>query len=222
VIASRVDHARGRASLATDRAGGEVTSADVRSPLVRRTSPPPELPGRGTIVALHDGGGQASDLVRLCHAVAPRLAVCAPQAPFSRNALLSSGISAADWGVYVGYSWYRHDVDGRPDPVSFGDALAALEELAVELRADDARGGLYLLGRGEGATIARAALRFFPELLDGVVALGGEPMPPWAATLAPDDARCVAPVLDDDAADPTTVARWFHERLREEETHGHA
>ena len=136
----------------------------------------------GTLVALHGDGADSSELVAICSAAAPGFHLIAPQAPRARNPFHSSAPPDDErLRAYVGFSWFRTDDAGRPEPASFGDSLAQLEALVRELAE---RGGapLYLLGRGSGATLALGAAQAFPELLAGVVALDGTrpEIPGWS------------------------------------------
>lgn len=149
-----------------------------RSQLVRAEQPATASSRRGTLLALHADGADCRELVALCARTAPALDLVAPQAPRARNPFHSSDAGLAG---YEGFSWFRTDDAGRPEPASFGDSLAQIEALARELAE---RGGapLYLLGRGAGATLALGAAQAFPELLAGVVALDGPPpdVPGWS------------------------------------------
>ena len=138
----------------------------------------------GTLVVLHADGEDAARGLELALAVAPAGCACvAAQAPRARDPFHASAAPAADprWQAYRGYSWFRRDAAGRPEPASFGDSLAQLESLAHELRT---RGGapLWLLGSSEGATLALGAALAFPERLDAVVAQGGSwpEIPGWS------------------------------------------
>jgi len=149
-----------------------------RSQLVRaeRGTAAPER--RGTLVALHADGADCTELVSLGSRAAPELDLVAPQAPRARDPFHASDAGLAG---YAGFSWFRTDDAGRPEPASFGDSLAQLEALVLELAE---RGGapLYLLGRGSGATLALGAAQAFPERLAGVVALDGArpDIPGWS------------------------------------------
>jgi len=128
--------------------------------------------GAGTLVALHSDGADCRELLGLCAEIASERAVVALQGPRARDSFHSS--AAPDdprWRDYAGFAWFRRDRERRPEPASFGDSLAQLEALALELHAC---GGapVALVGRGDGATLALAAARAFPELLEAVVALG--------------------------------------------------
>jgi predicted esterase len=149
-----------------------------RSQLVRAELGAAAAGRLGTLVALHADGADCSELVSLCSAAAPDLDLVAPQAPRARDPFHSSDAGVAG---YSGFSWFRTDDAGHPEPSSFGDSLAQLEALVGELAE---RGGapVYLLGRGTGATLALGAAQAFPDLLAGVVALDGAPpeIPGWS------------------------------------------
>ncbi len=188
-----------------------------RSQLVRRElrSPRPN----GTLVALHADGADSSELLALCAALSLGCDVVAAQAPRARDPFHGSAAPTDPrWRAYAGYSWFRRDDLGRPEPASFGDSLAQLESLARELHA---RGGapLFFVGRGEGATLALGAALAFPELLAAVVALAGAPpeIPGWSdARVAPPELPMLS--LGSDYTDPCGAAdriRAFLEARRE-------
>jgi predicted esterase len=159
-----------------------------RSQLVRRERRSPRA--HGTLVVLHADGADSSELLALCEALGLDLDVVAPQAPRARDPFHGGAPDDPRWRAYAGYSWFRRDDLGRPEPASFGDSLAQLESLAHELRV---RGGapLFLLGHREGATLALGAALAFPGLLSAVVALAGAApeIPGWS------DARVAPPEL---------------------------
>lgn len=160
-----------------------------RSQLVRREQRSPRA--RGTLLALHADGADCSELLPLFAALALDCDFVAPQAPRALDPFHGSAAPADPrWRAYAGYSWFRSDDLGRPEPASFGDSLAQLESLAHELHA---RGGapLFLVGHREGATLALGAALAFPELVSAVVALAGAPpeIPGWS------DARVAPPEL---------------------------
>lgn len=132
--------------------------------LLRLERPAARGPARGTLVALHADGADPRAVLPHCEPLARELDVVAPQAPRSRNPFLSSA-SPDDprWRDYAGYSWFRRDAAGRPEPASFGDSLAQLEKLALELH-EAGRGPLSLFGVGEGATLARELAALCPDL----------------------------------------------------------
>jgi pimeloyl-ACP methyl ester carboxylesterase len=153
-----------------------------RSQLLRRER---RVPGaRGTVVALHADGADSRELEALCESLG-ELDVVAPQAPRARDPFHSSGApDDARWSAYAGYSWFRRDDLGRPEPASFGDSLAQLESLVAELRAP-----VFVVGHREGATLALGAALAFGERLAGVVAAAGArpEIPGWSESLAPPD-----------------------------------
>jgi predicted esterase len=150
-----------------------------RCQLVRR-----QLGARGSagvLVALHADGADSGELVPLYESLGLPLELVAPQAPRAQSPFHSSPPpDEPRWRGYGGYSWFRRDAAGRPEPASFGDSLGQLEALVAELTAP-----VYLLGHGEGASLALGAALAFPESLAGVVALGGSPpmIPGWSDEL---------------------------------------
>jgi hypothetical protein len=124
---------------------------------------------RGTLVALHADGGGPREVLPHCEPLARELDVVAPQAPRARNPFLSSAPpDDPRWRDYAGYSWFRRDAAGRPEPASYGDSLAQLEKLALELH-EAGRAPLYLFGVGEGETLARELEALRPDLFEGSV-----------------------------------------------------
>jgi predicted esterase len=154
------------------------------SPLVRRVGGAASGRASSAVLALHREGEDSAALLPFCRAVSRHLRVWAAQAPRARNPLLGSGHGGAGWGEHTGYLWYRVDDGGRAEPASFGDALLAVEALALEARAAEPRAlPLVALGAGQGATLALALAVLRPGLLDAIVALG--PQAPAPVALAP-------------------------------------
>lgn len=142
--------------------------------LLRREARALRGPARGTLIALHADGADAAQLLRWCGERAPDLDVVAPQAPRARNPFLSSA-SPDDprWRDYAGYSWFRSDDAGRPEPASFGDSLAQLEQLALELH-EAGRAPLFLVGLREGAVLAAELAALRPDLIHDSFTTGGQ------------------------------------------------
>ena len=156
-----------------------------RSQLLRRELRANGADRCGTLLALHSDGEDARELLPLCAALRGDFDVLAPQAARSRNPFLSSA-SPDDprWRAYAGYSWFRRDDAGRPEPASFGDSLWQIEQLVREPR-EKSDGPVILVGYREGATLALGAALALPQLLDGVVAIDGErpDIPGWSEGL---------------------------------------
>jgi predicted esterase len=135
----------------------------------------------GTVVLLHADGADLHQLWPLAESAAPARDLVALQGPRSRDPFHSSGAPTDPrWRDYQGWSWFRRDDLGRPEPASFGDSLEQLESLVLELAAP-----VVLVGRDTGATLALGAALAFPERLAGVVALGGDwpEIPGWSDSL---------------------------------------
>jgi len=153
-----------------------------RSQLLRRASRATSACCRGTLVALHSDGADASELAPLCVGLEAELDVLAPQAARSRNPFLSSAPpDDPRWRAYGGFRWFARDDAGHPEPASFGDSLWQLEQLARELHERGAA-PVYLVGYRDGATLALGAALAFPELLSGVIAIDGArpEIPGWS------------------------------------------
>jgi len=157
-----------------------------RSQLLRRELRATGVDRKGTLLALHSDGADAGELLPLCAALGSDFDVVAAQAARSRNPFLSSA-SPDDprWRAYAGFSWFRRDDAGRPEPASFGDSLWQVEQLVLE-RVERGDSPLYLVGYRDGATLALGAALALPDLLDGVIAIEGDwPLiPGWSERFA--------------------------------------
>jgi predicted esterase len=158
-----------------------------RSQLVRRERAASGAERRGTLLALHSDGGDAGELVPLWAEIGADFDLLAPQASRSRNPFLSSAPpDDPRWRSYAGFSWFRRDDAGHPEPASFGDSLWQVQQLVLELHERGA-GPVVLLGFREGATLALGAALALPELLDGVIAIDGAApeIAGWSERFAP-------------------------------------
>jgi len=188
-----------------------------RSQLLRRELRATGGERRGTLLALHSDGADASELLPLCSELRGNFDVLAPQASRSRNPFLSSAPpDDPRWRAYAGFSWFRRDEAGRPEPASFGDSLWQVQQLVLELL-ERGGGPVVLLGYREGATLALGAALAVPELLDGVVAIDGDApeIPGWSDRFASSADLPVAEIRADytdprGAAD--AVAKFLDER----------
>lgn len=108
----------------------------------------------------------------------------------------------------VGYTWYVGPMY-QPPPLFYGDGLAEIErflwdEVDRQIDAGVAAPALpYLLGVEQGAIMALGTAAVVPDLLSGVIAIGGAfPLVPgWEPPLAPLDGL---PVLLVDPPEPVT------------------
>ncbi|MEX2207205.1 MAG: hypothetical protein WEF50_13330 [Myxococcota bacterium] len=187
-----------------------------RSQLIRREVRAAGVDRCGTLLALHSDGADSSELLPLCDTLRG-FDVLAPQASRSRNPFLSSAPpDDPRWRAYAGFSWFRRDEAGRPEPASFGDSLWQVQQLVLELleRGD---GPVVLVGYREGATLALGAARALPELLDGVVAIDGDApeIPGWSDRF-PASADLPVAEIRADYTDPRgaadAVAKFLDER----------
>jgi predicted esterase len=120
---------------------------------------------RGTIVALHGDQGGSDDLLPLARAVGPQARIIAPMAAR---------------GVYHGVTlvsrtWFGGSLT-RPEPASFGDSLAQVERFLVDVydrRHSEPVSRPLVLGYDQGAVLALAAAKLFPDLISGVIAIAG-------------------------------------------------
>lgn len=170
-----------------------------RSQLLRRELRSSAAERCGTLLVLHSDGADAGELLPLCAALGGDFDVLAPQAARSRNPFLSSAPpDDPRWRAYAGFSWFRRDDGGHPEPASFGDSLWQIEQLVLELR-ERGDGPLFLIGYRDGATLALGAARALPELLDGVVAIDGDApeIPGWSEPLEAPGSLPVAEIRAD-------------------------
>jgi predicted esterase len=188
-----------------------------RSQLLRRELRATGRERCGTLLALHSDGADSRELLPLCESLQEHFDVLAPQASRSRNPFLSSAPpDDPRWSAYAGFSWYRRDEAGRPEPASFGDSLWQVQQLVLELleRGD---GPVLLVGYREGATLALGAALALPELLDGVVAIDGSTpeIPGWSDRF-PKFADLPVAEIRADYTDPRgaadAVAKFLEER----------
>lgn len=134
-----------------------------RSVLRYRHLPPESEPPAATIVALHDYRGGMNDLVPLAGSLSANVRVVAPEAAR---------------GVYevveiVGRTWFGGSL-AHPEPASFGDSLAQVEQLLLDVRERwSDRRPPFLLGHGQGAVLALSLAVTAPQLISGAIALRG-------------------------------------------------
>jgi phospholipase/carboxylesterase len=79
--------------------------------------------GVPVVVLLHGRGAGRGDLFSLQRSLPQEWAVVAPNAPFP----------AAPWGYGPGRAWYRYMGRNRPEPESFSESLARVDELLLAL-----------------------------------------------------------------------------------------
>jgi len=171
----------------------------------------------GTVLALHSDGADSRELLPLCAALRGHFDVLAPQASRSRNPFLSSAPpDDPRWRAYAGFSWFRRDDAGRPEPASFGDSLWQVQQLVLELR-EQGVGPVVLIGYREGGTLALGAALALPDLLDGVVAIDGlaPEIPGWSDRF-PNSADLPMAEIRADYTDPRgaadQVAKFLEQR----------
>jgi len=136
-------------------------------------------PCRGTLVGIHDDGGDAEGILDWCAESAPNWDVCAPQAPRSRNPFQTGGktvIASAEVRLYRGFCWTRRDPDGRTDPASLGDALVELADLLTEIAGQAPDRPIILVGQGSGGALARQLACGTQVALKSVIAIDPSPL----------------------------------------------
>jgi len=195
----------------------------MRSVLVHRELPAEGGAPRGVWLPLHARGGDAASLLPLCRAAAPDLAVRAPQAARSCNALQGGGAAlrgpggaAALAGAYAGFAWWREDDDGAPEAASFADALRQAEAFLDDTRERHGSGQpLILLGHDQGADLALALALRRRETLAGVALIDAAAHPGTEEVVR---ALAPLPVLALEAAEPMLAAprlrAWLRRLLR--------
>lgn len=109
----------------------------------------------------------------------------------------------------VGYTWFVGPAN-HPSPLFFGDALAEIERFLwddIDRRGEPDVELPFLLGVGQGAIMAIAAAAAVPDLLSGVIAVGGflPVVPGWEPPLVPLDGLPVLLVDDLSAPPPPDV-----------------
>jgi phospholipase/carboxylesterase len=111
-----------------------------------------------TLVMLHGWEGDEDVTWIFARSLGPEWLVASPRGPFA---------------LERGFGWFHFDADGRTDPVSFGEGLAAvtgfIDALAAHYPVDRAR--LVVLGFSQGGAMAYAYA--LANVVGGVVSLGG-------------------------------------------------
>jgi pimeloyl-ACP methyl ester carboxylesterase len=117
----------------------------------------------------------------------------------------------------VGYTWFIGPF-GTPSPLFFGDALAEIERFLwdeIDRQARPEAELPFLLGVEQGAIMAIASAAAVPDLVSGVIAVGGflPIVPGWEPPLAPLEGLPVLLIEDPDKPAPANVLSG--ERLAE-------
>ena len=102
--------------------------------------------GAPLIVLLHGRGSDRFDLLGLRRGLPSGAIIVTPQAPFP----------GAPWGYGPGWAWYRFLGDDRPEPESFGESQALLEQFLTSLPAQlpIQPGQMVLGGFSQGGTMS--------------------------------------------------------------------
>lgn len=112
----------------------------------------------------------------------------------------------------VGRRWYVESIDGEIEPATFGDALHAVEQLALGAREELGTPPL-LVGQGQGGCLALALAQVAPELLAGVAALDAGPpvVPGWEPPPPALDGLPVLLLGGDENEAGATLADWWRD-----------
>jgi len=155
----------------------------------------------GTTIALGGTHTDEARLAELARATAPDHRVVLPE-PL-RFLYLSRD--------HVGRRWYVTSIDGEIEPATFGDALYAVEQLAIAAHETWDRPPL-LIGHGQGGELALALALLMPDMLAGVAAVGATipQVPGWER---PDRAAGGLPVLLVPAHGDDVAAARTHDEL---------
>lgn len=121
--------------------------------------------GAPVIVLLHGRGSHKGDLMGLQPGLPREAIVVTPQAPFP----------GAAWGYGGGWAWYRFLGGTTPDPETFLDGQAALEEFLGHLPEilPVEPGPLVIGGFSQGATSSLAYALRHPGVFAGVLVFSG-------------------------------------------------
>ncbi len=135
-----------------------------RSPLVYREYAVKGGQPMTSVIALHDAGMDARQLVTLCAAAESRCRIVVPE-----------GDIPAVNGSGPGPAWFETDSDGRPDPESYARAVAGVELFARDAMERRLPGEFrpLILGYGQGASLALSLAHILAETLTGVAAISG-------------------------------------------------
>jgi predicted esterase len=122
-----------------------------------------EEPRRSTLIGLHDENSTHTEILPLLREVSDGRQLIAPR--------------SARWSRFGGggrFSWFSCVTPPLIEPTGFGDGLIQLERLLLDHAAPrDSAQATVILGIGQGATMALALAALWPELVAGVVAIGG-------------------------------------------------
>lgn len=135
---------------------------------------------QAVIIAIHGFAEDLSDALELVKGVSEDILAYAPGAPRPVSPRFSASQPANRAKL-----WY-FEQNGVIEPTLFGDSLRQLEGLMLDV-AEEALPELpegtplYLLGKGQGATLALTLASLWPELVDGVLSVDGSipQIPGW-------------------------------------------
>lgn len=146
---------------------------------------PADSESAGTIITLH-GNNQSSDaMLPLAKEVANGRRIEAPEA--ARGIYQFRTRTKSTW--YGGYDIHQ------PEPTSFADSLAQIERFIYDAMDRSGHGAPrpWLIGYEQGAVLASTMAMIAPDLLSGVIALGGG-LPELHTDLLPDPLQGEIPI----------------------------
>jgi phospholipase/carboxylesterase len=157
---------------------------------------------KAVVILLHGYAGHQTDLVPLGRSLGGEVELVVPEAPrvlyFGRETM--------------SHYWYIGEVEGRPDPPTFGDCLFQVEQFVYDT-IDRSGGDIrpYLVGFDQGAVLALAAAKLIPDHLAGAVAICGYMPTIPGADLPARDFKGLPVLLvedpDDASSDASLMAR---------------
>jgi predicted esterase len=117
----------------------------------------------------------------------------------------------------VSHTWFGGTWQ-HPEPASFGDSLAQLERFVCDVRSRETGTGApspVLLGVDQGASLALSLALMVPDLITGVMAIGGG-LPTFSdpTLLAPVEARLPILLLGDADGPPTAALEMTETQAR--------
>jgi predicted esterase len=138
------------------------------SALVFREIAEAEGTAERVVIAIHDAGTEGSALIPLLRDLRKDSLLIFPQGPRPASPTTYYG---REHGLY---SWYIDNGPGVPEPITFCEALCQIEQLVFDIR--DRPGPpvpIFILGIGQGATLAIGISAFLSDMLAGIVAIDG-------------------------------------------------
>jgi hypothetical protein len=158
-----------------------------------------DIPASPRIVTLHKHNQYGQDVKEFAFAASPDARIIGLES--YKGVFLGKEI--------VGYTWFIGP-SHQPSPIFFGDALAEIERFLwdeIDRQAKTEAELPFLLGVEQGAIMAIASAGAVPDLISGVIAVGGflPIVPGWEPPLAPLDGLPVLLIKDPAVPAPANV-----------------